>query len=225
MSEAQIASDSEQRSRLPLLLAILLLVLLAGGAGFWLLGMGSDETVPLAADPATETDTATVVEPGDDTASDPAVDEFASLSVVPVTYEVFLARDPFEPVVEPEATPVASDSDGSGTAGDTDPDGAATGGTDDGNGVTDPGESTPGELLCRGREEVVCEGHVVTLVDIVSEDDEALAVIQVDTTIHEVRRGARFADSFELRSIDGSCASLLYGDEAFQLCKGDRVLK
>jgi len=52
-----------------------------------------------------------------------------------------------------------------------------------------------------------------------------MAVIQVDTTIYEVRVGETFAGSFLLRSIDGRCVNVLYGDDGFRLCEGDRVMK
>jgi hypothetical protein len=68
---------------------------------------------------------------------------------------------------------------------------------------------------------VVCDGRVVTLTEIRGE----VAYVQVDSTVYEVRRGDVFAQYFVVRSIDGACVNLLYGDDGFRLCEGDRVLK
>jgi hypothetical protein len=155
-----------------------------------------------------------------------------SVSEVPVvTYEVFLSRDPFQPVV-PEAEVVSGSAEGTPQSNEetilpTDPDGTAIPviGTD-GTPVPVVGTPEPGsETTCSGKEEVVCDGRVISLVDVVTANGERMAVVQVDTTVYEVARGQVFAGSFELRSIDGSCVSLLYGDNGFQLCPGETVLK
>lgn len=92
-------------------------------------------------------------------------------------------------------------------------------GTDGG---TDGSDSGP----CRGTDTVVCEGRTVTLIDVyVTGDGEAVAVVQVDSTLYEVGRGDTFAQNFQVVSIDPPCVTLLYGDDAFTLCEGERTLK
>lgn len=169
------------------------------------------------------------------------------------TVEVLLARDPFDPVVPSDIADLADDGDpdaadpddpaaptdpDAGTQPDpVDPDGPSAP-VDPGDGArpgdpslppgpaTPPGAGTPpGTPACVGEQEVVCDGQVVTLVDVTTVNDEDIAVIQIDTNVYEVTRGQVFATYFQLRSIDGQCVSLLYGDDGFQLCAGDTVLK
>lgn len=163
------------------------------------------------------TPTPPVAQPGDDAppadapADQPQVDE-----VVPiVTYEVFLARDPFEPVREP-ATPVAPD------PGDATPP-TATPPTDPTQPPPANGEPPPpanglpptngGTFQgCHGEEEVVCDGRVVTLLDITQQDGRRVAVIQVDETVYTVAQGDVFADHFFLRLIEDDSVIIVYGD-------------
>lgn len=132
----------------------------------------------------------------------------------PTTYDVFLTRDPFEPVVPEE--------DGGQPTDDTDqpPPGDDT--ADDGDHAHDAGTEDP----CTGEEEVVCDGRVVTLIEITTDDEGGrTATIRVDTTDYEVREGDVFAESFRVLSIEPSCATLLFGDDSFTMCRDDRVLK
>lgn len=117
------------------------------------------------------------------------------------TFEVFLARDPFEPVRpapgEPSPPPGATPSPG-----------------------VPPGEG------CVGNGEVVCDGMVVSLVDVfVDEDGRPAAVIQVNTTLYTVHEGDVFADNFRVLAIDPPCVTLMFGDDTFTLCEGERILK
>lgn len=138
-----------------------------------------------------------------------------------VTVDVFLSRDPFEPVVpEPVVAAVDDPTDGTVTAPDPDAPNA-------------PGEPVPPRLpgdptapSCTGELEVVCDGQVVTLINVgASTDGEPVAAIQVDAVVYEVTRGQSFAGSYLLAAIDGKCVSVLYGDDGFQLCSGQTVLK
>jgi hypothetical protein len=47
----------------------------------------------------------------------------------------------------------------------------------------------------------------------------------VDGTVYTVEEGERFATSFELLSLNGDCATMLYGDDQFTLCEGEEILK
>ncbi|MTV25551.1 hypothetical protein FTX61_09040 [Nitriliruptoraceae bacterium ZYF776] len=217
-----------------------------------LLGDG-DDTAPVAA----STDAASGADTDAASAADepaPGDTEVPAIDTVPaVTYEVFLARDPFEPVVpeddpEPETTgdvvaagtveaptldPPQDPEDGtaSGTGrGTSSTDGGTTSDTgtraDDGPEAADPSASSAGNT-CTGErgDEAACQGRIVTLVRVTRDDDGPLAVVQVGTTVHEVRVGDAFAGTLRLAGVTGSCADLQHGDDAFRLCEGDRVLK
>jgi hypothetical protein len=171
---------------------------------------------------------------------DPAPEAVAaSLETLPVvTYDVFLSRDPFDPVV-PE--PVAAASDGGSSEvqviDDTDPSDASEDGADDGSSRDgdaafdgDRGEEhvddAAGSEACRGgSDEVVCDGHVVSLLSLTTGDDP-MAVIQVDTETYGVKRGQAFAERFLfLDVVDEGTIRLLYGDEVFRISIGERVMK
>lgn len=121
------------------------------------------------------------------------------------TFEVFAPRDPFKPVISE----------------------AAAGGTAPAPGATPaPGETTTGTAIGGGggRNESV-GGHRVRLVDVFREGGREQARVQVDGTVYTVGEGERFAGNFELLSIEGRCASLLFGDDQFTLCEGEEILK
>lgn len=172
-----------------------------------------------------------------------------------VTYEVFLARDPFEPVIpedEPEQTttdpadeatgPPESTDGGPGTPPEPGSPGTPTPepGTPDPGGPS-PSPSPPGNSNgtspdrpngngssdgreCRTGRETVCDGRVLSLVEIRG-TDRPLAVIQVDSTIYEVEEGQVFARNFLVQSIGAARVTLVFGDEVVTLEEGDRVLK
>ena len=139
------------------------------------------------------------------------------------TFEVFAPRDPFEPLV----------SSADGTEGGTPP---TDGTTDtDGDGQIDPGDGTgdgtgtgtgdgTGTGSGDGGESV--GGHRVTLVDVFrGEGGGQRAQVQVDGTVYTVEEGERFAENFQLLSINGECATMLFGDDQFTLCEGEEILK
>ena len=132
------------------------------------------------------------------------------LATVEVTYDFFLARDPFESIRPPE--PVTVDPDPTDPSDPTDPD------------PTDPDPTDP-DAACVVGAEAVCDGIVVDLI----ETDATQATIQVDGVTYVVSPGDAFAQRFVLLGIDGECAEILYqnGDEAevFTLCVGDTVAK
>jgi carbamate kinase len=204
----QAPSATEPRSRRVLVLAVLGALVVSVAAWVVLSVTGGDEpafSVPVHDAPAPSAGA------GFETAT--------SVGAAPVvTYDVYLSRDPFDPVVpEPEPVEVID------TVA-TDP-------------LTDPGQPllvddagtspvTPTEDRCSGTQEVVCDGQVVSLLDIRSGDDGLLvAVVQVDTTVHELRKGDPFAERYVLLQVTASTATIAYVDEAFTLMIGDRVLK
>lgn len=131
------------------------------------------------------------------------------------TFEVFAPKDPFRPAIvaafegagpAPAGTPAPGA--GGGGAGNG---GAGTGGTGNGGGAGNGSDSVG--------------GHRVRLVDVFTQSGEQRARVQVDGTVYTVEEGDRFADNFELLSIEGQCASLLFGDDQFTLCEGEEILK
>jgi hypothetical protein len=159
-----------------------------------------------------------------------------------VTYEVFLDRDPFDPVVpepiaatEPVAEGTETSTDGTATDGATD--GTATDGTptDGVAGGQPPAEGTPpaagppsssvGSCVAEG-DDLVCNGRVVSLIEIrTGEDGSRVAIIQVDTTIYEVAEGETFAGNFVVQSISETEVYIQYGDDVDRFEVGDRILK
>lgn len=51
------------------------------------------------------------------------------------------------------------------------------------------------------------------------------ARLDIDGTVHSISRGRVFAGSFKLVSTSGRCATFLYGDDQFSLCRGEEVTK
>ena len=180
------------------------LILALGGAAWWLVWDGRDS----GAAASDADDVVLAVADEDDEAEEGGEFDFATIEV---TYDFFLARDPFESIRPPE--PV--------TADPTDPDPTDPDPTD-----PDPTDPTdPDEDACAVGAEAVCDGIVVDLL----EANTAEATIQVDGVTYVVSPGDAFAQNFALLDIDGDCAEILYqnGDEAevFTLCVGDTVAK
>lgn len=226
MSSATVTRRRDGRARS--LLLVLVLLIASALAVLGVLRLGTTEGPAFADDGDVEVvaaaDLTDAVPAAEEAVAEETVTEGEDLLALPlVTYEVFLSRDPFQPVV-PEATPVAEggdtdgDTDGSGD-GDTD---GAGGGEDTGSGG---GSTDPDAPACTTQGEIVCDGRVISLIDVTSVDGQPVAVIQVDTTVYEVTVGQTFADSFLVRSIDGTTVTLLYGDEGIRLLPGDTVLK
>ncbi len=139
------------------------------------------------------------------------------------TFEVFAPKDPFKPLV----SPVAQEGTGTPPAGGVDADG--DGQIDPGTGTTDPGTGTgtgtgDGDGTGTGGGESV-GGHRVSLVDVFRGEHGPRAQVQVDGTVYTVDEGERFAENFQLLSINGECATMLYGDDQFTLCEGEEILK
>ena len=182
-------------------------VLVALAATVLVASIGADDTSLPTVAPAAATDDDADPTPTDVREIDP--------KVVPVmTYEVFLTRDPFQPVVpEDEPTPTLEPGDPSSP---TSPDPTSP---------TPVVPRDPEDPACVGSEEVVCEGRVLSLLDITTMNGEPLAVGQVDTIVYQVFEEQVFAGNFRVHAIDGSCLSVLYGDDSFRLCLGDTILK
>jgi hypothetical protein len=107
-----------------------------------------------------------------------------------------------------------------GGTGTADTAGTNTGGSGGTGGGTGTGGS---DTIGQGGRNV--EGHTVRLVDIFTENGRERAQVQVDGTVYTVDEGEVFADSFQLLSISGDCATMLYGDDQFTICEGEEILK
>jgi hypothetical protein len=132
------------------------------------------------------------------------------------TYEVFLSRDPFARVIPEPAGAAPAPAPGQDPVPGTDP--------QDPTDPTDP--TTPPAEECVQNAELVCNGRVVTVIDIFEGDDgELTAVIRVNDTLYEVGEGDQFL-TFRVDSIDPPCVDLMNGDaDTFRICEGEAVLK
>jgi hypothetical protein len=134
----------------------------------------------------------------------------------PRTFAFFGGRDPFVPLVVAE-----EGAGGTGTAaapteptdGETPTDGfEPTDGDQDGDGDGDGGGGGP----------VAMGGREVVLIDVFTRGGEQVVQVSVDGDTFVVGEGERFAGNFEVTSIEGTCATFLFGDESFTLCEGER---
>jgi hypothetical protein len=144
-----------------------------------------------------------------------------------VTYELFLARDPFQPVV-PE--PVSQPSDPTGTpagngAGTNSSGGTSGNGTTSGNSTSGGSSSGTSNGGCTGTSEVVCDGQVLTVIEVFEENGELIAVIQVDTMRYRLGVGDIFVDFYQVVSISPDRVRVLYGDSVVTIDVGDNALK
>jgi hypothetical protein len=138
----------------------------------------------------------------------------------PRTPTFFGGRDPFVPLVVAAA---AGTTDGAPTDGeptDGEPtDGAPTDGGQpadgDGGQVTPP--TGPGQ-----QPGVTVGGHSVVVIDTFARAAEEVVQVEVDGQAYTVGEGDRFAQNFQVVSIEGECATFLFGDESFTTCVGGR---
>jgi hypothetical protein len=116
----------------------------------------------------------------------------------------FTGRDPFSvpPALSPSPLPAPS-----GSGSPSPPNGG-------GGGSQSPSPTAPGGGSSRN-----IGGSTVVLLDIFQRDGATHAQVEVDGTVYDVVVGEQFAGGrFELRSVGGSCATFLFGDESFTLC-------
>lgn len=149
------------------------------------------------------------------------------------TFEVFARRDPFEPVIDLTTGGAGTGGSSVGEPGSegtvTDP--ADVGSTGDGEGSGETSGSGSGDGGTNGssggatNEGSNVGGHRVKLVDVYKKGGEKRAQVQVDGTVYTVTEGETFAENFQLLSISGECASMLFGDDQFTICEGEEILK
>jgi hypothetical protein len=202
-SPDQVASDRNitgQQAALVVGLLVALLIVM------WFLFLRGSSPEPLTATPPVTTPT----EAEPEETAEPTKPGKGPLE----TFEVFAPKDPFKPLISQttgsNAAPAAPTTDTSGTDTGTDTGSAPSGGSD-----IDSGGSSDNNV----------GGHRVRLIDTFRAGGEARARIQVDGTVYTVSEGDRFADNFQLVSVNGDCASILFGDDQFSLCEGEEILK
>ena len=187
--------------------ALLVLGLLVLLGVLWFMFLRSDAEEPLS-----------VATPPPATVPTPEVtEEPARPNKGPIeTFEVFAPKDPFRPLIS------AATADGTGTAAAPAAPGAPSGTDDDG---TPTGQPSGGSDISGDSNGDSVGGHRVRLIDTFNRNGEPRARVQVDGTVYTVGEGERFANNFEVLSISGECASLLFGDDQFSLCEGEEILK
>ncbi len=109
---------------------------------------------------------------------------------------IFGGRDPFFPLVSEAAAP--------GTGGSPTP--APSGPP------VSPAPSPSGGGTNVG-------DHDVTVLDVFIRDGEEFVQVEVDGRVYTVQEGDTFAGNFRVVSIDGRCATFLFGDEQFTVCE------
>jgi len=157
------------------------------------------------------------VEGEDDVEAAESADEPVLLPLV--TYELFLARDPFEPVV-PEPAPSAPNAQPSAPTDPSDPDAPPA----DPN-STENSDTAPAPSRCVSGTEVVCDGRVITVIEVFEQNGEMLVILQVDTMRYEVRAGDVVLDTFEIVSVSADEVRVLVGDRLVEIIVGDNALK
>jgi hypothetical protein len=83
--------------------------------------------------------------------------------------------------------------------------------------VTSTITSTP-SAPSGGSSHTTQDGKTVVLIDTFKRNGVEKAQISVDSTTYTVEEGETFAGTFEVRSINGDCATIDHGDESFTLC-------
>ncbi|MCC5949693.1 MAG: hypothetical protein JJT89_14675 [Nitriliruptoraceae bacterium] len=166
------------------------------------------------------------------------VEDTSFAAALPVTVDVFVSRDPFEPVVEePEPTSDAPGEPGDPNGDPTSPgdptvpgDPSAPSPTDPGSGGLTPVQPPSATGTCESGVEVVCQGRVLTLEATDEDAEEPVALVTVDGQEQALRRGDVFAGNFVLRGFDDGCVAVTYVAEdgsggIFQLCSSADPLK
>ncbi len=143
------------------------------------------------------------------------------------TTEVFAPKDPFEPLISPAGAATTDTSGSTDTTGDTDDSGDPgvdeTPIEDDGTGAPGGGGGSGGGGGGGNTQGV--GGREVVLKDVSTKPGDKGASVTVDGVSYEVFPGDRFAKNFKLITVYGQCATMLFGDDQFTLCEGERVLK
>jgi hypothetical protein len=140
----------------------------------------------------------------------------AAPSTPSANFETFMGKNPFEPLGSPTGT---GGTTGGGTTATTTAGGGTTGGvtatTVAGGGGVSGGAATAPRRSQR-----------VALLNVYTKNGKTVADVRVNDTVYTaLAPGQTFASNFQVVSLQGQCGSFLFGDERFQLCEGQEVLK
>ena len=145
------------------------------------------------------------------------------------SFEVFNTKNPFTPLAG-AAAPGGGGTTGTTVAGG----GGATGGGTTGGGTTGGGTTGGGTTATTAAGAGASGGSAteprrsqrVALLNVYSKNGKTVADVRVNDTVYTaIAPGQTFASNFQLVSLQGQCGTFLFGDERFQLCKGEEVLK
>ncbi|HEX9682343.1 MAG TPA: hypothetical protein VGA13_04630 [Acidimicrobiales bacterium] len=117
------------------------------------------------------------------------------------TFEIFSTKNPFLPNLPATITTEGTTPDGSGTTPTSDA--GASGG-----GATEPQQT-----------------QRVALLEIFDDEGTPTANVRVDDTVVTVMAGDTFATSYRVVSLGETCGQFLFGDNPFELCVGEEILK
>jgi hypothetical protein len=130
------------------------------------------------------------------------------------TFDVFQGKNPFEPLVNPAGTGGTTETTSGGGGG-------ATGTTVAGGGSSTGGGGTSGGAATEPR-----RSQRVALVSVYQSGGKTVADVRVNDTVYpKLAPGDTFATNYKVVSLQGNCGTFLFGDERFQLCEGEEVLK
>lgn len=138
------------------------------------------------------------------------------------SFEVFNTKNPFTPLINPAVT----GGGGGGTTGTTVPGG--TGGTTGGTtaGGTTATTVAGGGGASGGAATEPRRSQRVALLNVYTKNGKTVADVRVNDTVYTaLAPGQTFASNFQVVSLQGNCGTFLFGDERFQLCEGQEVLK
>ena len=133
------------------------------------------------------------------------------------TFEVFGGKNPFtRPLSLPSSTPATTTTTPGATPSPTTTPGATPGSTP----TTIPAAPTDSE-------QQPSRGQAVALLDVFDDAEGTKAQVRVGSTAYLVKVGDVFATSYKVVSLDlaSGCGRFLFGDSAFDLCKGQEILK
>jgi hypothetical protein len=205
------APEEPGSNRTKMLLAgvggVAVLALLAVFVVMPMLSGGGDDSSTVAAPKKKTTTTTTAKKPA---AKVPA--KAPAPKQLPKTFDEDFQRDPFKPLyVEMRDRPgYNSGGTGGGVTAPTGPTGPTT--------PYAPNPSVGGSSQQVG-------GNRVALMDVFVRDGKTYAQTKVGSSVYTPTVGATFARTYRVLSASGTCATYQYGDEQFQLCEGQEVLK
>jgi hypothetical protein len=130
------------------------------------------------------------------------------------TFEIFTTKNPFTPLVNAAGGTSGTTPAGGGTTATTVPGGGGTTATTVGGGAVGGSATEPRRT------------QRVALLNVYQSGGRTVADVRVNDTVYpKLAPGASFATNFKVVSLQGNCGTFLFGDERFQLCKGEEVLK